>query len=222
MASTTIRSGTKITIKLADANATNFFIWNSTFEKKIGDVAILVSAPLHAGKPVIFDLDEKIIVTYSLGQEWVEIEGYVDDLVTHGHRRFLKVRTISQHKRSDLRADVRIPAQLKGEMAVNVWHDDGTLTKDFFNITTGDISNGGIAAYMNTHLETGTVVILKIYAPGGKVFIEANGTACWTREAEKGSGYKQVCGIKFILDDPVQKDKIIKFVARITSLVSKF
>ena len=126
-----------------------------TFNKALDESAFLVSAPMVDGKRLVPDESQKLLFQYTEGDESNIVAGYVDDVVKEGIRHYLKVRRVAEQRQFIKRVDVRMKVELPVTYMQDTWelNSDGEVEKE--QGETMDISNNGLAVYMNRWFEVG-------------------------------------------------------------------
>ena len=133
-----------------------------TFNKSLDESAFLVSIPMVGGKALEPDENQKLLFEYGDGEEAGIIAGYVDDTVKVGIRRFWKVRRVTEHRQFIKRVDVRMKVALPVKYMQDTWalNSDGEIDQELGE--TMDISNGGLAIYMNRWFDVGETCIFTL------------------------------------------------------------
>ena len=126
-----------------------------TFNKALDESAFLVSAPMVDGKRLVPDESQKLLFKYTEGEESNILAGYVDDVVKEGIRHYLKVRRVAEQRQFIKRMDVRMKVELPITYMQDTWelNSEGEVDKE--KGQTMDISNNGLAVYMNRWFEVG-------------------------------------------------------------------
>ena len=82
---------------------------------------------------------------------------------------------------------------------------------------TMDISNNGLAVYMNRWFEVGETCIFTLPRLGsateGMASTEVVGVICWMREMPKGGPFRFVAGIQLRFGDAEERRKMQEYVA---------
>lgn len=187
------------------------------FNKALDESAFLVSAPMVDGKRLVPDESQKLLFQYTEGDESNIVAGYVDDVVKEGIRHYLKVRRVAEQRQFIKRVDVRMKVELPVTYMQDTWelNSDGEVEKE--QGETMDISNNGLAVYMNRWFEVGESCIFTLPRLGtmaeGKPEREVVGVICWMREMPKGSPFRFVAGIQLRFADPVERQEMQDYVA---------
>lgn len=133
-----------------------------TFNKALDESAFLVSAPMVDGKRLVPDESQKLLFKYTEGEESNILAGYVDDVVKEGIRHYLKVRRVAEQRQFIKRMDVRMKVELPITYMQDTWelNSEGEVDKE--KGQTMDISNNGLAVYMNRWFEVGESCIFTL------------------------------------------------------------
>lgn len=217
-----VKSGTKMKIAFdVPANQTPQFNMMCTYNKAIDESAFLVSIPMLNGKALIPDEDQKMLFSYGDGEETQIVAGYVDDVIKEGIRRFWKVRRVAENRQFVKRVDVRMKVELPVEYMQDTWalNNQGEIDKE--NGKTADISNNGLAVYMNRWFNVGESCIFTLprlgTASDGQSSMDVVGVACWTRELPKGGEFRYVTGIQLRfngMDDRSAMQNYVSYVKK--------
>lgn len=171
-----------------------------TFNKALDESAFLVSAPMVDGKRLVPDETQKLLFKYTEGDDSNIVAGYVDDTVKEGIRHYLKVRRVAEQRQFVKRVDVRMKVELPLKYMQDTWELNSNGEVDWETGETMDISNNGLAVYMNRWFEVGETCIFKLPRLGsvteGQAELEVVGVICWMREMPKGSPFRFVAGIQ--------------------------
>ena len=188
-----------------------------TFNKALDESAFLVSAPMVDGKRMVPDEDQKLLFRYSEGDESNIVAGYVDDVIKEGIRHYLKIRRVAEQRQFIRRVDVRMKVELPVTYMQDTWelNSDGEVEKE--KGETMDISNNGLAVYMNRWFTVGESCIFTLPRLGtaaeGQAEREVVGVICWMREMPKGSPFRFVAGIQLRFADPQERQAMQEYVA---------
>lgn len=188
-----------------------------TFNKALDESAFLVSAPMVDGKRLVPDESQKLLFKYTEGEESNILAGYVDDVVKEGIRHYLKVRRVAEQRQFIKRMDVRMKVELPITYMQDTWelNSEGEVDKE--KGQTMDISNNGLALYMNRWFEVGESCIFTLPRLGtaaeGQPSREVVGVICWTREMPKGSPFRFVAGIQLRFADQQECQDMQDYVA---------
>lgn len=213
-----IKPGTKMRLALdVPAGQTPQFNMVSTFNKALDESAFLVSVPMSGGKAYVPEETQKILFQYGVGEETAVIAGYVDDVVKEGIRRFWKVRKVVEQRKFINRVDVRMKVDLPVTYMQDTWALNSAGEIDKESGETMDISNSGLAVYINRWFGVGETCIFTLPRMGteseGVPELEVVGVICWMRELPKGSAFRFVAGIQLRFADVQERIEMQKYVA---------
>ena len=185
-----IKRGTKMQLaKDAAVGQEPVFNMLSTFNKELDESAFLVSIPMLDGKPLQADESQKFLFRYEEGEETRIIAGYVDDVIKEGIRRYWKIRRVTENRQFVKRIDVRMKVELPVKFMQDTWelNSQGEIEQE--SGETMDISNNGLAVYMNRWFEVGETCIFTLPRLGnaseGMPSREVVGVICWERDAKR-------------------------------------
>lgn len=199
------------------ANQEPQFNMMSTFNKALDESAFLVSIPMHEGKALIPDENQKMLFRYGEGEGSQVIAGYVDDIVKEGIRRFWKVRRVAENRQFVKRVDVRMKVELPITFMQDTWalNSQGEIDKE--KGETADISNNGLAVYMNRWFDVGESCRFTLPRIGtvseGQDAQDVVGTVCWTRELPKGGSYRFLSGVQLRFSDLQERGQMQSYVS---------
>lgn len=188
-----------------------------TFNKALDESAFLVSIPMVGGKPLEADERKKLLFRYGEGEESNIVAGYVDDVVKEGIRRYWKVRRVAEQRQFIKRIDVRMKVELPVKYFQDTWalNSDGEIDKE--QGQTMDISNNGLAVYMNRWFDVGATCIFTLPRMGtasdGQEEHEVVGVVCWMREMPKGGAFRYVAGIQLRFANLDERREMQEYVA---------
>lgn len=213
-----IKRGTKMQLaKDAAVGQEPVFNMLSTFNKELDESAFLVSIPMLDGKPLQADESQKFLFRYEEGEETRIIAGYVDDVIKEGIRRYWKIRRVTENRQFVKRIDVRMKVELPVKFMQDTWelNSQGEIEQE--SGETMDISNNGLAVYMNRWFEVGETCIFTLPRLGnvseGMPSREVVGVICWEREMPKGGPFRFVTGIQLRFANTDEKVKMQEYVA---------
>lgn len=185
-----IKRGTKMQLaKDAAVGQEPVFNMLSTFNKELDESAFLVSIPMLDGKPLQADESQKFLFRYEEGEETRIIAGYVDDVIKEGIRRYWKIRRVTENRQFVKRIGVRMKVELPVKFMQDTWelNSQGEIEQE--SGETMDISNNGLAVYMNRWFEVGETCIFTLPRLGnaseGMPSREVVGVICWERDAKR-------------------------------------
>lgn len=188
-----------------------------TFNKALDESAFLVSAPMVDGKKLVPDESQKLLFKYTEGDESHIVAGYVDDTVKEGIRSYLKIRRVAEQRRFVKRVDIRMKVELPVQYMQDTWELNSNGEVEWEKGETMDISNNGLAVYMNRWFDVGETCIFKLPRMGsvseGRPEQEVVGVICWMREMPKGSLFRFVTGIQLRFADNDDRQDMQEYVA---------
>lgn len=188
-----------------------------TFNKALDESAFLVSIPMHEGKALIPDENQKMLFREGEGAETQIIAGYVDDVVKEGIRRYWKVRRVAETRQLVKRVDVRLKVELPIQYMQDNWplNAQGEIDKE--SGSTADVSNNGLAVYLNRYFQVGESCIFDLprlgSASDGTPGIEVVGVVCWCRELPKGGSFRYMTGIQLRFGNNDDRGEMQEYVA---------
>lgn len=188
-----------------------------TFNKALDESAFLVSIPMVNGKALTPDETQKMLFQYGEGDDVQIAAGYVDDVVKEGIRRYWKVRRVTEQRQFIKRIDIRMKVELPVQYMQDTWalNAEGEIDKE--NGETMDISNNGLAVYMNRWFKVGETCIFTLprigTAADGQPEREVAGVVCWMRELPKGGAFRFVSGIQLRFADQQERSAMQEYVA---------
>ena len=139
-----------------------------TFNKALDESAFLVSIPMVNGKALTPDETQKMLFQYGEGDDVQIAAGYVDDVVKEGIRRYWKERRVTEQRQFIKCVDIRMKVELPVQYMQDTWalNAEGEIDKE--NGETMDISNNGLAVYMNRWFEVGETCIFTLPRISGR------------------------------------------------------
>lgn len=213
-----IKRGTKMQLaKETTAGQQPVFDMITTFYKELDESAFLVSVPMVDGKALPIDESQRFLFKYEEGEETRIVAGYVDDAVKEGIRRYWKIRRVTENRQFIKRADARMKVELPLQFMQDTWplNSRGEIDKE--SGETMDISNNGLAVYMNRWFEVGESCIFTLPRLGsaseGMPETEVVGVICWMREMPKGGPFRFVTGVQLRFANTDEKIKMQEYVA---------
>ncbi|MDD2568536.1 MAG: PilZ domain-containing protein [Clostridia bacterium] len=207
-----ISSGTKIDLQLIKDNEKKVLALKSTFEKNVDDVSLLISAPLHKGKYIIFEQFDKLSIKYYQVQTKHILFGYIEDYVQIGLRNYWQVHMVSEERQFVRRAHERIKALLR--VSYNKYAGENTFQKqDKMYALSRDISAGGISLRINRYLEPKEIIEVTL-PPLGKIkSFSQKVEARWIMATENNKAFSYVAGFRFIFKNSTEKENLKAYVS---------
>lgn len=212
-----IRSGTKLLLAFdTEVGREPEFNLICTFFKSLDESAFLISIPMKGGKALPLDENQKLLIRYGEGDGAMVLAGYADDIIKEGLRRYWKIRRVTEQRQFFKRADERLKVAIGIEYIQDTWpvNYDGIIEKE--EGLSLDISAGGLALYLNRVFQVGE--ICEVTLPNIGISEEGKGrdlvaTICWSREAPKGSIYRNICGMQFRYEDEAERESVKGYLA---------
>ncbi|MGE9889646.1 PilZ domain-containing protein [Mediterraneibacter faecis] len=188
-----------------------------TFNKALDESAFLVSIPIVDGNMLIPGETQKLLFRYGEGNDQNLVAGYVDDVVKEGIRRYWKVRRVAEQRQFIQRCDIRLKVQIPVSYMQDTWalNTEGKIEKE--SGETIDISNNGMAVYMNHWFDVGESCIFTLPRLGnageGEEELEVAGVICWMRELPKGGAFRFATGVQLHFGSIEEGRKMQEYVA---------
>jgi len=215
-----IKSGTKLQVAYDVAMGKEpKFNLICTFFKSLDESAFLISIPMSGGQSIPLDESQKLLIRFGSDSNTMIVAGYADDVVQSGIRRYWKIRRVTEQRQFFQRADERLKVTLRVNYMQDTWarNADGEVEKE--DGLTLDISNGGVAFYLNHRFEVGEICQFSVprvgTVPGGRAIENIVGVVCWEREAPKGSPFRLICGLQFRFANTAEKETFADYVATV-------
>ncbi len=219
-----IKQGTKLAVAFdVPIGQDPEFTIVSSFFKSLGDSSFLMSIPIRGGKPLVVPDTQKLLVRYGEGKGQNIIAGYIDEVVKEGIRSYWKVRRVTEQRTFFQRAEERVKVSLKVGYFQPTWHANFEGEIEPEDGLTLDISGGGLAMYLNDSFDVGefcSVILPPMGTSKAGQSITLLGENCWTRKAEKGSPYKNICGLKFNYKDQRDKKRVADYIKNVKKYTS--
>ena len=141
----------------------------------------------------------------------------MDDVVKEGIRRYWKVRRVAEQRQFIQRRDIRLKVQIPVSYMQDTWalNTEGKIEKE--SGETIDISNNGMAVYMNHWFDVGESCIFTLPRLGnageGEEELEVAGVICWMRELPKGGAFRFATGVQLHFGSIEEGRKMQEYVA---------
>ena len=205
MAEQQITPGTKLQVAFdVPMGQKTDFNMLATYKENLDDAYFLMSAPMLAGKPLLMDENQRLLLQYKVGEE-VEKKGI---------RTYWKMRKVAEQRTFVKRRDERFKVAMR-----LTYQRDNESTPEPEDAMTIDVSAGGLAVYLNDYPDVGEALSVQmptIRLQGERHELpEQLGIVCWVRRAPKGSLYRNVCGLQFRYADDMERELVKEYVGYI-------
>ena len=215
MAEQQITPGTKLQVAFdVPMGQKTDFNMLATYKENLDEAYFLMSAPMLAGKPLIMDENQKLLLQYKVGEETFVLAGYPEAVEKKGIRTYWKMHKVAEQRTFVKRRDERF----KVAMRLN-YQRDNAPTHEPEDAMTIDVSAGGLAIYLNDYPDVGEALAVQmptIRLQGERHELpEQLGIVCWVRRAPKGSLYRNVCGLQFRYADDMERELVKEYVGYI-------
>lgn len=215
MVKTGIKPGTRLELQLDRKMETDpHFVLMSSFETDISDDLLLVASPFFKGHYYPIIKGEIIHITYFTEMGRFHFQGVYLEHRRQGNLHFMLIHRTSEITRIQRRDDFRLPVTLNGTVDFTVLEDDVTVCKRE-KILTVDISAGGTASQINTRLEQGQEVLLRLPLGVDGDVIPFHASVCWIRDNPPGQAYRYCAGIRFLYEDPNMKERVVQHIFKL-------
>ena len=215
MAEQQITPGTKLQVAFdVPMGQITDFNMLATYKENLDEAYFLMSAPMLAGKPLLMDENQKLLLQYKVGEETFVLAGYPESVEKKGIRTYWKMRKVAEQRTFIKRRDERF----KVAMRLTYQRDNATVPEPEDAMTI-DVSAGGLAIYLNDYPDVGEALAVQmpvIRLQGERHELpEQLGIVCWVRRAPKGSLYRNVCGLQFRYADDMERELVKEYVGYI-------
>ena len=212
MAELQIKPGTKLQVALdVPMGQKTDFNMMATFKEAIDDAYFLISAPMLAGKPLLLDENQKLLMQYSVGDNTFMIAAYPEAVQKAGIRTYWKMRQVAEQRTFFKRRDERFKVAMRVE-----YQRDNVDNPETEDAMTVDVSAGGVAIYLNEYPDVGEA--LQVQMPAVRLQGQRHelpvqlGIVCWVRQAPKGSLYRNVCGLQFRYANDLERETVKEYM----------
>ena len=212
MAELQIKPGTKLQVAFdVPMGQKTDFNMMATFKEAIDDAYFLISAPMLAGKPLLLDENQKLLMQYSVGDNTFMIAAYPEAVQKAGIRTYWKMRQVAEQRTFFKRRDERFKVAMRVE-----YQRDNVDNPETEDAMTVDVSAGGIAIYLNEYPDVGEA--LQVQMPAVRLQGQRHelpvqlGIVCWVRQAPKGSLYRNVCGLQFRYANDLERETVKEYM----------
>lgn len=212
MAELQIKPGTKLQVAFdVPMGQKTDFNMMATFKEAIDDAYFLISAPMLAGKPLLLDENQKLLMQYSVGDNTFMIAAYPEAVQKAGIRTYWKMRQVAEQRTFFKRRDERFKVAMRVE-----YQRDNVDNPETEDAMTVDVSAGGVAIYLNEYPDVGEA--LQVQMPAVRLQGQRHelpvqlGIVCWVRQAPKGSLYRNVCGLQFRYANDLERETVKEYM----------
>lgn len=158
MAEQQITPGTKLQVAFdVPMGQKTDFNMLATYKENLDEAYFLMSAPMLAGKPLIMDENQKLLLQYKVGEETFVLAGYPEAVEKKGIRTYWKMRKVAEQRTFVKRRDERF----KVAMRLN-YQRDNAPTHEPEDAMTIDVSAGGLAIYLNDYPDVGEALAVQM------------------------------------------------------------
>lgn len=99
MAEQQITPGTKLQVAFdVPMGQKTDFNMLATYKENLDDAYFLMSAPMLAGKPLIMDENQKLLLQYKVGEETFVLAGYPESVEKKGIHTYWKMRKVAEQR----------------------------------------------------------------------------------------------------------------------------
>ena len=198
MAEQQITPGTKLQVAFdVPMGQKTDFNMLATYKDTLDEAYFLMSAPMLAGKPLLMDENQKLLLQYKVGEETFVIAGYPESVEKKGIRTYWKMRKVTEQRSFVKRRDERFKVAMR-----LTYQRDNAPTPEPEDAMTIDVSAGGLAIYLNDYPDVGEALAVQMPS------IRLQGE----RRAPKGSLYRNVCGLQFRYADDMERELVKEYV----------
>ena len=212
MAELQIKPGTKLQVAFdVPMGQKTDFNMIATFKEAIQDAYFLISAPMLAGKPLLLDENQKLLMQYSVGDNTFMIAAYPEAVQKAGIRTYWKMRQVAEQRTFFKRRDERFKVAMRVE-----YQRDNVDNPETEDAMTVDVSAGGVAICLNEYPDVGEA--LQVQMPAVRLQGQRHelpvqlGIVCWVRQTPKGSLYRNVCGLQFRYADDLEREAVKEYM----------
>ncbi len=212
MAELQIKPGTKLQVAFdVPMGQKTDFNMLATYKDALDEAYFLISVPMLAGKPLLLDENQKLLMQYSVGENTFVLAGYPESVIKKGVRTFWKMRKVAEQRSFVKRRDERFKVSMR-----LTYLRDNAASPEPEDAMTIDVSAGGLAIYLNDYPDVGEALAVQMPAirlQGERHELpEQLGIVCWIRQAPKGSLYRNVCGLQFRYADDLERETVKEYV----------
>ena len=151
MAEQQIAPGTKLQVAFdVPMGQKTDFNMLATYKEDLDEAYFLMSAPMLAGKPLLMDENQKLLLQYKVGEETFVLAGYPEAVEKKGIRTYWKMRKVAEQRSFVKRRDERFKVAMR-----LTYQRDNAPTPEPEDAMTIDVSAGGLAVYLNDYPRRG-------------------------------------------------------------------
>ena len=114
MAEQQITPGTKLQVAFdVPMGQKTDFNMLATYKENLDEAYFLMSAPMLAGKPLLMDENQKLLLQYKVGEEAFVLAGYPEAVEKKGIRTYWKMRKVAEQRTFVKRRDERFKVAMR-------------------------------------------------------------------------------------------------------------
>lgn len=158
MAEQQITPGTKLQVAFdVPMGQKTDFNMLATYKDDLDEAYFLMSAPMLAGKPLLMDENQKLLLQYKVGEETFVLAGYPEAVEKKGIRTYWKMRKVAEQRSFVKRRDERFKVAMR-----LTYQRDNAPTLEPEDAMTIDVSAGGLAIYLNDYPDVGEALAVQM------------------------------------------------------------
>lgn len=158
MAEQQIAPGTKLQVAFdVPMGQKTDFNMLATYKEDLDEAYFLMSAPMLAGKPLLMDENQKLLLQYKVGEETFVLAGYPESVEKKGIRTYWKMRKVAEQRTFVRRRDERFKVAMR-----LTYQRDNAPTPEPEDAMTIDVSAGGLAIYLNDYPDVGEALAVQM------------------------------------------------------------
>lgn len=158
MAEQQITPGTKLQVAFdVPMGQKTDFNMLATYKDDLDEAYFLMSAPMLAGKPLLMDENQKLLLQYKVGEETFVLAGYPEAVEKKGIRTYWKMRKVAEQRTFVKRRDERFKVAMR-----LTYQRDNAPTSEPEDAMTIDVSAGGLAIYLNDYPDVGEALAVQM------------------------------------------------------------
>ena len=210
-----ITPGTNLTVRIPSAeDPAKMIDVFSSYELTIDENTFLVTAPMKGTLLYPIRSGERVEVAYVTNKAAFECPAIVGDRLKKGNLNFLTMHCDGHIKRNQRRGDFRVDIFLETTTLKALKANPTLVLPDAQPVKCliNNLSAGGAAVYTNEQAEVGEAIHINmpamIFGEQKKLMAQVH----WVRRTNiEDVVYKYYMGIRFIFNNPVDKEELIKF-----------